>query len=369
MKDVRLEKMADVVVNYSQKIKKGDRVLINASHEAQPLILEVYKAVLRAGGHPEIHLSFEGAYEALIKEGNTEQLEYMSPMRKMAYETYESIITISGSKTTKPLAGLDPERIAVNRKSQQGVFAAFLKRMADGEVKWTGTMFPTYSAAQEADMTLEDYEEFVFNACLVNEENPKELWNEIFEKQEKIAAFLNTKKSFRFVSEGTDLILNTEGRRWINCAGQENFPDGEIFTTPIKESVNGTISFSYPSIYDGNEFANIKFVFENGKVVNEEASKGAVMLEKILDTDEGSRFVGEIAIGTNYGIQRFTNNTLFDEKIGGTIHLALGAGLPETGGNNISAVHWDLVNDMKSGSIYADGELIYSNGAFLEGLF
>lgn len=188
-----------------------------------------------------------------------------------------------------------------------------------------------------------------------------------FGKAAKIVDYLNTKKKLQIIAQNTDLKMSLEGRTWINCDGKSNFPDGEVFTAPLEDSVEGEIRFSFPGIYAGKEIEDIRLEFKGGQVVNASAAKGEELLNSLLNTDEGAKRIGEIAIGTNYNIQRFTKNMLFDEKIGGTVHAALGEAIAGTGGKNSSGIHWDLLCDLKAGGkIYADGELFYENGYFIQ---
>jgi aminopeptidase len=365
MSDPRVKKMAEVLVNYSLALKKGDKFLISGHAVTEPLIKEVYQEALKVGAHPMTNISI-GLGEFFYKYADDDQLTFINPVTKMIYEEFDAILTIWGESNTKALSGVDPRKIAKNSAAQAELSHKFMERIASGDVKWCGTQFPTHASAQDADMSLTEYEDFVYGSCKLNEDDPAAYWKGISEQQEKIAEILNSKKELHFLSEGTDLKVNVEGRKWINCDGKQNFPDGEIFTTPIKESANGKITFAYPAIYNEREVEGIQLTFENGKVVKATALKGEDYLNTTLDTDEGSRYLGEVAIGTNYGIQNFTKNILFDEKIGGTIHLAVGAGFPETGGDNKSGIHWDMICEMKEeGKIYADGELIYEKGKFL----
>jgi aminopeptidase len=238
--------------------------------------------------------------------------------------------------------------------------------MGNGSLRWCGTQYPTYSDAQEAAMSLSDYEDFVYGAGLLDTENPVAEWKKISAQQERWVKYLDTKKELHILSEGTDIRVKVNGRKWINCDGRVNFPDGEIFTSPVEDSINGFITFSFPGIYSGKEIEGIKLEIENGKVIKAAAQKGEDLLQALLATDEGSSFFGEVAIGTNYGIKKFTRNMLFDEKIGGTIHMAIGDSMPEAGGINRSTLHWDMLCDMrKGGKIFADGELFYENGEFI----
>ena len=218
-------------------------------------------------------------------------------------------------------------------------------------------------------MSLDEYEDFVYKAGFIYEDDPISKWREIESFQEKWVKYLDKKKELHIISVDTDIKVNISGRKWINCCGKENFPDGEIFTSPVENDINGYITFSYPAILNGDEFENVKFTVKNGKIENIDC-KNRESLDKLIsyiDTDEGSRFFGEVAIGTNYGIDRYTKNILFDEKMGGTMHMAVGAAMEEAGGKNDSAIHWDMINDMtKCGEIYADGQLFYKNGHFLD---
>lgn len=366
MPDIRLQRLAHLLVNYSLRLKKGDRFVIEASDIALPLVQLVYGEALKVGAHPEISVNLPGIKEQLFKLGSKEQLEHVPLFSKLTLGEFDAVLTIWGGHNTKDMSGVDPQKMAIHRAARKDLIMNFFSRTASGEARWCGTQYPTHSDAQEASMSLGDYEEFVYDAGLLNEENPTEKWREISQKQQKICEYLNTKKNLHIISKNTDLRMCVEGRKWINCDGKENFPDGEVFTTPIRESVNGTIRFSYPAIYSGREVEDIQLTFKDGKVVEASAAKGEDFLISVLDTDEGARYVGEIAIGTNYGIQQFTKNILFDEKIGGTVHLAVGAGIEETGGTNESSVHWDMLCEMKEeGKIYVDDELIYENGKFV----
>jgi aminopeptidase len=368
VKDPRYEKLANVLVNYSVAVKKGDLVEIGGVPSAEPLIAEVYRATIKAGGHPYLRLHIPELTETFYKTAKQHQLKFVSPIATYEVENTDKVITVWADDNTKALAAVDPKRQAIRSAATSVLFKTFMEREAAGELKWVGTQFPCNASAQDAEMSLSDYEEFVLKACLVHRKDPIAAWKRVHGKQEKICRVLNQRKKIRVVAEGTDLTLNVEGRKWINCDGQANMPDGEIFTGPVEDSVEGTISFSFPAYYAGKEADGVKLTFKKGKVVKATASKNAELLHAMLDSDEGARRVGEFAIGTNYAIQKFTKNTLFDEKIGGTMHMALGASIPESGGVNESGVHWDIVNDMRTGGkIYADGKIIYKDGQFTIG--
>ncbi|MFA5522874.1 MAG: aminopeptidase [Tissierellales bacterium] len=366
MRDIRLQKLAHLIINYSLGIKKDEYLHITGSVATEPLLKELYREALRVGAYPEITAGVEGISEILLKDGSDEQLKFVSPVNKTIAEKYDATIHLLGGVNTKELAGVDPQRIVARRRGLKEIVDIKNKREANGEYRWCLTQFPTHSDAQEGSMSLEEYEDFVFKAGLIDKDDPTAEWKRISEEQEKVVKYLDKKKDIRIVSKETDLRMSTSGRKWVNCDGKVNFPDGEVFTGPVEDSVEGHIRFSFPGIYAGKEIEDIRLTFEKGKVVKAEAAKGEDLLLALLDTDAGSRTLGEIAIGTNYGIQQFTRNMLFDEKIGGTVHAAVGASYPSTGAKNESTVHWDMLCDMRDGGkIYADGELFYENGKFI----
>ncbi len=366
MKDTRYEKLARVLVNYSVEVERGDLVAIGGMAIAQPLIEEVYREILEAGGHPFTRIRVPGLTEIYLKNAKKHQIEYVSPLLEFEVDKIDKSITIWADENTKALANLDPKKQSARSAATRPLFMRFMKREAEGSLKWVGTQFPCNASAQDAEMSLGEYEDFVLRACLVHLKDPVAAWKRVHSKQAKICRVLNTKKRIRVVSKGTDLSMSVEGRTWVNCDGKANMPDGEIFTGPVENSVEGTVSFSYPGFYYGRESEGIRLTFKKGKVTKATATKNEDFLKAMLDTDEGARRIGEFAIGTNAAIQKFTRNTLFDEKIGGTIHMALGASPRESGGVNESGVHWDIVNDMRDGGkIYADGKLIYKDGEFL----
>lgn len=366
MVDSRISKFAKVLVNYSMSIKKGDFFLIDGTTISEPLIKEVYKEAILLGANPYINVTLEGINEILLKLGSDEQISYVSPDKKVLLESVDAHLTISGSSNTKGLINVDPSKLSLLSKSRQELFVQMIQRMASKELRWCGTQFPTHSAAMDASMSLWEYEEFLFEACHLNSDDPVAEWKKVHDVQQRLVDILDTKKHLEFKSKDTQLTMDVSGRKWINCDGKENFPDGEIFTSPIENTVNGQIRFTYPAIHMGKEVEDVILTFKDGKVVNATAKKGEKFLKEMLATDEGASMVGEIAIGTNYNIKKFTKNILFDEKLGGTIHLAVGASLPEAGGLNQSGIHWDMICDMKDGGeIYADGELIYKDGEFV----
>ena len=371
MRDPRLEKLAGVLVNYSVGVKRGQTVRINGSPVSQPLIVELYRKVIEAGGHPLVRMSPDELSEIFYKNASEEQLRYFSPITMYEIENVDCTIGIWAAENTKALTQCDPKRIGMSQAARKPYMETFLRRAAEGHLHWTGTQFPTQASAQDAEMSLEEYEDFVFGAGLLDRDDPVAAWRQISDRQQRLVDFLNGKSDYHVVAaNGTDLRMSVAGRRWINCDGHENFPDGEVFTGPVLDSVNGRVHFSFPAVHHGREVQDVKLTFRDGKVVDASASKGEDFLISMLDTDAGSRFLGECAIGTNYQIRQYTRNTLFDEKIGGTVHFALGAGYPETGNNNQSGLHWDMVVDLRTGGfIEIDGTRINTDGKFLRDEF
>ncbi|KRQ86479.1 Aminopeptidase 2 [Caloramator mitchellensis] len=364
--DSRITKLADVLLNYSLNIKKGEKLLIQGGEATLPLVKAVYKRALELGAHPQVDIVVEDLGEYMLKFGSDEQIMYVPESTIKAFESVDAFLTIWGDVNTRFLTNVDPAKLKLRSRGRQELVKIISERMEKKELKWCGTQFPTHANAQEASMSLTEYEDFVYGAGYIDDENPVAKWEKIREEQDRICEYLNNKENLRIVSKDTDISMSIKGRKWINCAGEENFPDGEVFTCPVEDSVNGYIRFSFPGIYAGREIEDIRLEFENGRVVKATAAKGEELLKELLETDEGAKLLGEVAIGTNYGIQAFTKNMLFDEKIGGTVHLAIGRAFPEAGGKNMSTIHWDMLCDMKEeGKIYADGELIYEKGKFL----
>jgi aminopeptidase len=359
-----LSKLANIITGYSVEIKEGDLVMMQSSILSAPLIEKIYENLIMKGANVEIKLEPENISDIYFKYASEKQLKYVSPVRKYSIEKIDIFISIWADYNTKNMNNVDPGRMATRVAANTELNKIFMEREAKGELQWTLAPYPTQAMAQEAGMSLIEYRDFVYGTLFLDKDNPIEEWKKLSVKQEKVADYLNKKSEMRFVGEDTDLTLSTEGRKWINCDGKKNLPDGEVFTGPIEDSANGKIRFTYPGIYMGKEIEDIKLTFKDGEVIDAKAAKGEDLLKKLLEID-GAKRIGEIAIGTNYGVQRFTKNMLFDEKMGGTMHLALGRAIPESGGKNFSSIHWDILKDMKNGKIYADGEVFYENGKFL----
>ena len=364
MVDKRIEKLAKLCVHYSVDVKPKEKVVIRGSGLAFPLINEIYKECLLSDAYPLIRANLDVEY-TFFKHAKDHQLKFVSPFEKFMVENIDVQISVWCQSNLKGLTNIDPARIRIRRASRRELMEIFMKRTAEGKLKWTLLLYPINAHAQEAAMSLEEYEDFVYSSCLVDKEDPIAEWKKIRQQQEKVCDFLNQVDEIHIMGEDTDLTFNVKGRKWINCNGEKNMPDGEVFTGPIENSANGAVRFTFPGIFSGREVEDIKLTFEDGKVVKASAAKGDELLQQLLKI-EGADRIGETAIGTNYGITKFTKNMLFDEKMGGTIHIALGASIPRSGGLNKSAIHWDILKDMKkNGEIYADGKLFYKNGKFL----
>ncbi len=372
MQDARLETLAHVLVNYSVAVQPGDLVRIDAPSVAEPGVVAVYEAVLEAGGNPVVRMRPEACAELKLRHGSQKQLKFVDPLEKFEVEKINVRIGFWAEENTKALTNTDPKKQAAAAKARKPIMDTFLRRAAiprgkRGKLRWTGTQYPCQASAQDAKMSLREYEAFVYRAGLLHLPKPAAAWRKISTRQQRVCDYLDKRREIRFVTRnGTDLRLGIEGRRWINCDGHENFPDGEVFSAPIEDAVDGTVCYSFPAVHGGREVHDIRLVFRNGRVVDASAGKGEPFLFKMLDMDRGARSLGEIALGTNYAIKQYTCNTLFDEKIGGTFHAALGAGYPESGSQNKSGLHWDMVCDLRRGGrVEVDGKVISRNGRFL----
>jgi aminopeptidase len=370
MRDPRLDKLADVLVRYSTGVKPGDLVLIACDPVAMPLVEATTEAVVKAGGNPFWLPRSEAMQEILLTHGSDEQLRYLSPVAMHMIETIDVQIGFWAQVNTKYLGRLDPARVAMHQSARRPYTKRFLERAGDKSLRWVGTQYPTHAAAQDADMSLTQYAEFVYRAGHLHLDDPGAMWRRIHEQQERVREHLQKKKRLRFRApavngdDGTDLTVDVSAGTWINCAGKENFPDGEVFAGP--QGVDGHVNYHFPAVYQGREVEGVRLKFKAGRVVEASAKKNEEFLIKMLDQDEGARSLGEIAIGTNYAIKEFSKNTLFDEKIGGTFHAAVGAGYPESGNSNHSGLHWDMVCDLRrGGTIEADGDVFHRDGRFL----
>ncbi|MFH1682149.1 MAG: aminopeptidase [Candidatus Eisenbacteria bacterium] len=366
MKDPRVERLARLICRYSIGVKKGDAIVIAYEPVGEPLAAELYREVLAAGGHPMLRVNPGWAQETFYREAAPHQLDHTSPVDLFEAEKTRARIVVLGTSNTRKNSGVDAKKVARANKARRPILEAYFARMAKKQWTFMIAPFPADGDAQEADMALSDYEDFVYRSLLVDRKDPIAAWKKISKRQEAIVRRFNRFRDLRIVGEDTDIRMSVKGRKWINCDGHHNLPDGEIFTGPVEDSVEGRIRFTYPAVYQGREVTDVRLAFKNGRVVKAGAAKGEDLLKSLLGMDEGARRVGEVAVGTNYGITRFTRSILFDEKIGGTVHMAVGRSIPESGGVNQSTLHWDMIKDMRGGGeIYGNGKLVYKNGRFL----
>lgn len=356
------EKLAELVTHYCLNVSEGSKIGIQGNPVATPLIQQLYKHVLLMDGQPELRVDMDGWDELLYAHAKPHQLRYASPFLLYFAQNIDGFVQIRSETNVKRLTNVPDEKRRERQEGLKEIMEAYDRLVTPG--KLSIIPYPTLSYAQEAEMSLFEYEEFVEKACFLDKKDPVEEWRNISKMQEPIVQRLNKVETVRFVGDDTDLKVNVKSRTWINCDGHINMPDGEVFTGPIENSANGQIRFTYPGLYMGKEIEDIFLTFKDGQVTNAKAEKGQNFLDQLLKI-EGTDRIGEVAVGINNGITRFTKNMLFDEKMAYCMHLALGRSIPLSGGQNKSTIHWDLLKDMRSGEIYADGELVYEKGRFV----
>lgn len=360
-----LKKYAILLTDYCLDLQKGDKVFIASTTLAEPLVREVYREAVKRGAYPEVDLAFRGKNRIFLEHASDHQLAYVSPTNKHIFEAFDAYLYIRAPFNLMEDHSVNAARRTKRSQSLKVLHQLISERTASGAMRRTLCQFPTQAAAQGANMSLEEYEDFVYSACHLYDDDPALAWKNISHKQEDIVQMLNEKRNIRYESERTNIEFSVQDRIWINSDGKVNMPSGEVFTGPVEDSVEGVVHFDYPSIFHGKEVSGVTLEVSEGRIEKWTAEQGQEVLDEIMGID-GARYFGEVAIGTNYNIQRATKNILFDEKIGGTIHMAIGQSYIHTGGKNNSAIHWDLISDMtRAGRILADGELIYENGRFL----
>ena len=366
MRDSRIDALAAILVRYSTKVEKGDVCVIQASTAAEPLVLSVYEEVLKAGGLPILQLSPIGGQALFFEHADDDQLEWVAPTSTWTAENADVRIAVMAEMNTRELSGVDPKRQAQAQRARKSLMETSMRRSAEGDYRWALTLFPTHAYAGEAGLPLRDYEDFFYAACLADDSEPVTAWQRQSDQVRHLADWIQGKEEVHVQGPGTDIKLNVSERTWIPCVGERNMPDGEFFTGPVEDSVEGEITFSFPTSYSGREVSGVKMRFEGGKVVDASADQGEAFLHEMLESDPGASRLGELGIGTNYAISTGTKEILLDEKIGGTVHLAVGMSYPETGGQNDSAVHWDMICDLRQGgSITVDGEELQRDGQFV----
>ena len=367
MRDPRVERLADLLTGYSLGVGAGQTLRIDGEESTLPLAAALYRSGLRRGALPYLNVVPAGLDEILLAEGNEDQLAFISEGEQVQTEEIDSWAVIWSSSNTRALTRVDPERRRTHLAAHYRLVNRRWQRISAGELAFCGTLFPTQAHAQDAEMSLAQYEDFVYGACHVDGDgDPIAHWQSVSAELTSRADQLDGVRELRIVGFETDLRLIVEGRRWIPSDGKHNMPDGEVFTSPVETGTEGEIFFAFPSIFQGHEVENVRLRFEGGRVVHAEAFKGQDYLRTLIATDEGAAVLGEVAFGLNYEIDRFTRDILFDEKIGGTMHVALGGGFEEAGSQNRSDLHWDLICDLREeGEVYADGELVWRAGSFL----
>ena len=351
--DLRTQKLAKILVNYSVAVKPNENVIIAGGTEAQEFILALYKEVILVGGHPILRVSLPETAPFFYKHAKPHQITNYPEYYEHMLKTSQKFIGIDTDANTRELTNCDPKKLTTRQKIMKPI-SDLINHSKPGMLRCS-VGFPCTALAQDAEMSLTEYETFVFEACLQN-------WNKLSKLMKKIISKFKQNSKVHLLGKGVDLTMRVHGKKAAMDDGRENMPGGEIFMAPIRESLNGKIKFEYLAIRDGKEVTDIELEFKEGKVINAKASKNEEFLKEMLATDKNSSYVGELGIGCNPKINLFTKNLLFDEKIGGTIHLALGNAYPENGGGNDSAIHWDIVKDMHHSKIIVDGKTIQENG-------
>jgi len=362
MTDDLMGRWARLLVDYCLRVEGGETILIASDLEARPLVEACFREVVRRGAHPIVRVELPGLAEFFAGNANEDQLGHLSPVSIREAEVADGRIRISAETDTRSMSGVDPNRQAIVDRAR-----APLRELA-GKKRWVLTQYPTTAYAADAGMAMADYESYVASAMFLDRDDPVAAWQDLGRRQAGLADFMAGVSEVRIEGDGTDLTLSVAGREWINSDGRRNMPSGEIFTGPVETSARGRLRCSFPVCRGGREVVGISLEFEGGKVVSAGAEQGEGYLLSMLDLDPGARFLGELGIGLNAGIDRFTGSILYDEKIGGTVHLALGNSYPETGGINKSALHWDLIVDLRAvGRVTADGRTVMERGRWLVG--
>lgn len=359
------EKYAQLLTHYCLQVKKGNKVYIKTTYLAEPLLQELLKEIYLAGGIPVMDIEIQEADKIMLDYADTHQLEWVNPFHEQVMEEFDCYLVIRAPFNLKDVQNVDPDKRKIVSNARRPMMKTYMQRTGTYELRRNLCQYPTQASAQEAGMSLREYQDFVINACYLNTDDPIAAWKIVSERQQSIVDYLNKCTKVQYKGNDIDISFNTQGRTWINSDGKTNMPSGEVYTAPVEDSVNGVVRFSHPSIYMGTEVEDIRLEVKNGEVIKWTAKRGQDFLDKIFEIPGAKRF-GEAAVGTNFNIKQFTKNILFDEKIGGTIHMAIGQSYQQCGGKNESSVHWDMIADMtKGGEIFADGQKVYENGQFL----
>jgi aminopeptidase len=393
LRDPRLAKLADVLVNYSVGVKKGDLVAVSGDPIGLPLGEEIFRAVIQAGGNAFYWPRSDALSEVLVAHGSDEQIAFSNPVGLDMLERINVSLAWWADSNTKWMSRYPTAKAALLQQARKPFLSRFMQLEAAKKIRWCGTEFPTHAQAMDAEMSLTQWAEFVFRAGLLHLPDPIGAWRQIEQTQQRVCGYLQTKRELHITvpphngHDGTDLRVDISRGIWQNCCGHANFPDGEVFCGPTLPDhadgpgfgVEGHVNYTFPAVYMGREVHNVRLKFKAGRVVDATATKGEDFLHTMLDQDAGARNLGEIAIGTNYAITDFSRNILFDEKIGGTFHAAVGAGYPKSGSTNSSGLHWDMIGELRQrtsqgvvspgGEIRADGEVFHRHGRFLNSSF
>jgi aminopeptidase len=357
--DADTDAFAELLTGYCLDVRPGQQVLVRSTTLAAPLLRALQRAILAREAWPLLRATLPGIDEDFYAYASDRQLDGYSSLARAEAELPDAFLTVQAPDNTRALAGVDPERLARATRARAPLGELRLQK------RWCGTLWPTQAGAQQAAMSFDDFAAFVRGALFLDRPDPAAAWRELGAFQAELIERLKGARQLRIEADGTDLLLDVRGRTWANSDGKRNMPSGEVFTGPHESSANGVIRFTVPSSPGGVDVENVELSFRDGEVVGAKAARGQEYLDRTLATDPGARRLGEIGIGTNAGITRPIGAILFDEKIGGTVHLALGRSYPETGGVNESAVHWDLICDLRRGGrLTADGVVIQENGVF-----
>ena len=350
---------ADLLAGYCLEVRAGQQIAVRSSTEAAPLLLELQRAILERDAWPILRIDLPGQTRGFYDHAGDRHLDDVSSLALDEAKRIDANLGVTATADVRDLVGVDPARITRLARARRPVRETIMKK------RWCSTLWPTEALAGQAGMALAEYEAFVARALFLDQPDPVASWGGLRTFQAKLIERLNSARDVRIEADGTDLTLRVAGRTWVNSDGRRNMPSGEVFTGPHESSANGRIRFTVRSSPQGVDVDGVELEFADGEVVGARADSGEEYLERALETDAGARFLGELGIGTNFGIDRPTGTILFDEKIGGTVHLALGRSYPETGGKNASALHWDLICDLREGGrLSADGDVLMLDGRF-----
>ena len=362
----KANKLAKLLVDYSLDVQPKQIIGVVGNTISEPLVVELYKEILKKGAYPVVDIGFQGQDYLMYKYSNDDQLSFLTPMIKSRAENINGLIRIDCSYNSKELTQVDPSKIALKRKSSASLRDILDERESKGEYKWVIAPYPTNSFAQDLEMSLEETNRFVCDACGLRYDDPVLYWKDRSEMQKQYLNLLQGTKKLQIIQGNTNLTFNTEGRKYVNCDGHCNMPDGEIFTSPVENGVDGEIYFDLITCYNGVEVEGVYLKIVKGVIIEAKARKGEDFLHKMINMDEGSKYIGEVAFGLNENITRISKEILFDEKMGKTFHIAIGASYPETGGKNKSSLHWDMIKKIDENSVvYADNKVIYKDGKFI----